>query len=153
MTSSSKQGPMISSLPTSKKHLKYQEIQMEAKPHQVRVWRPVREATRHHRKQPGNRSQPDQDQCYQIHEATQMQEGSDEAYRVHGGPEPVYQPTQRQRPALLQTSQEVGQVLVERRSCRSLSAAQRLPHNSTHPHSSRRWGDSTPLHRSNHPCG
>ena len=57
---------------------------MEAKPHQVRVRRSVREATQLHRKQPGNRSQPDKDQRYQIYETTQVQEGSDEAYRVHG---------------------------------------------------------------------
>ena len=61
-------------------------------------------------KQPGHRSQADQDQRYQVHEATQVQEGSDEAYRVHGGPELVHQPTQRQGLALLQTSQEVEQV-------------------------------------------
>ena len=68
---------------------------MEAEPHQVRVRRPGRKATRLHRKQPGHRSQPNKNQCYQIHEATQVQEGSDEAYRVHGGPEPVHQPSRR----------------------------------------------------------
>ena len=66
---------------------------MEAKPHQVRVWRPVREATRLHRKQSGHRSQPNKNQRYQIHEATQVQEGSDEAYRVHGRLESVHQST------------------------------------------------------------
>ena len=110
---------------------------MEAEPHQVRVRRPSREPTWLHRKQSRHRGQPNEDQCYQVHEATQVQEGSDEAYRVHGGPEPVHQSARRQRPALLQTSQEVRQVRVERGSCDSLSVAQRLPHNSTHPHSSR----------------
>ena len=126
---------------------------MELKPHQARVWHPVREATRLHRKQPGHRSQPKEDQRHQIHEATRVQEGSDEAYRVHGRLESVHQSTRRQGPALLQTSQEVGQVRVERESCRSLSIAQRLPHNPTRPYSSRRRGDATPLHRGNHTCG
>ena len=66
---------------------------MEAKPHQVRVWRSVWEATRLHHGQSGHRSQPDQDQHYQVHEATQVQEGSDEAYRVYGRLESVHQPT------------------------------------------------------------
>ena len=35
-----------------------------------------------------------------------MQEGPDEAYRMHGSLEPIHQPARRQRPALLQTSQE-----------------------------------------------
>ena len=63
---------------------------MEAKPHQVRVWRPVREATQLHCEQSGYRSQPNQDQHYQVHEATQVLKGSDEVYRVHGSLEPVH---------------------------------------------------------------
>ena len=68
---------------------------MEAKPHQVRVWRPGRKATRLDRKQPGHRSQPNKNRRYQVHEATQVQEGFDEAYRVHGRLELVHQPTRQ----------------------------------------------------------
>jgi hypothetical protein len=74
---------------------KSQEIKIEAEPHQVRIRHPGQEATRLHHKQSGHRSQPNKDQRYQIHEATQVQEGSDEAYRVHGGPEPVHHLTRR----------------------------------------------------------
>ena len=65
---------------------------MEAKPHQEHVWHPVREATWLHRKQLGHRGQTDQDQRHQVHEATLVQEGFDEAYRVHGRLRPIHQP-------------------------------------------------------------
>ena len=68
---------------------------METKSHKVPVWRLIRETTRLHRKLLGHRGQPDQDQRYQVHETTQMQEGSDEAHRVHGYLEPVHHQARR----------------------------------------------------------
>ena len=80
---------------------------METKSHEVRVWCPIGKSTRLYRKQPGHRGQPDQDKRYRVHEATQVQEGPDEAHRVHGCFEPIHHPARRQRLTRLQTSLEV----------------------------------------------
>jgi hypothetical protein len=48
-----------------------------------------------HRQQPRHRSQPDQGQCHQEHEAPSDQKGPDEIDGVHGGPQPIHQSTWR----------------------------------------------------------
>ena len=57
---------------------------METEPQKVCIRRPVRKTTLLHHEQPGHQSQPDQDQRYQVHKATQVQKGPNEAHRVHG---------------------------------------------------------------------
>ena len=124
---------------------------MEAKPHQVRVWRPVREATRLLRSSRGNEANPKKINAIRYMKPPRCKKDLMKLTECYL--ELVHQPARRQRPTLLQTSPEVRQVRVDRGSCCSLPIAQRFPHNSTHPHSSRRWGDSTPLHCGNHSCG